>query len=249
MKYYFEDFTENEYRKILKLAKQSWEFIPFAEYRRSGRLCLWRHDLDFSVHRAYRLAQIEAEEGLRATYFILLHSPFYNALENEVLRLISGIRDLGHDLGLHFDPTSYTDLFHSADLFAEKLAFEQGILSSVFGVEIRAFSLHNPTVGDWLVRAEQEDEIAGMVNAYGPYTRHNYGYCSDSNGYWRFRRLRDVLTAATDERLHVLLHDGWWTPEAMSPRQRISRAIEGRAAWQLRIYDQMLAETGRENVQ
>jgi hypothetical protein len=248
MNYYFEDFTESEYRNMLKLAKITWQLIPFAEYRKPGRVCLWRHDLDFSVHRAYRLAQIEAEEGLRATYFILLHSAFYNTLEPDIVRLILGIREFGHDLGLHFDPTFYPDHFHCGNVLGEKLAFEQQILSSVFGADIRAFSLHNPTVGDWLTKIDQQDEIAGMVNAYGPYIRQHYGYCSDSNGYWRFRRLRDVLTAATDEKLHVLLHDAWWTPAPMSPRARISRAIEGRAAWQQRYYDQVLAEFGRENV-
>jgi hypothetical protein len=248
MEYYFEDFTEAEYRNMLKLAKRTWEPIPFGEYRKAGRVCLWRHDLDFSVHRAYRLAQIEAEEGLRATYFIMLHSPFYNTLERDIARLISAIHNLGHDLALHFDPSFYAGQLHAASVLAEKLAFEQQLLSNLFGAEIRAFSLHNPTVGDWLKKIDQEDEIRGMVNAYGPYIRQHYGYCSDSNGYWRVRRLRDVLMAGTDEKLHVLLHDAWWTPVPMSPRARISRAIEGRAAWQQRYYDQVLADSGRENV-
>ena len=70
----------------------------------------------------------------------------------------------------------------------------------------------------------------------------------ESNGFWRHRRLRDVLEAAEDERLHVLTHPVWWTPEPVSPRMRITRCIEGRAAKQHQWYDDLLAREGRENV-
>lgn len=245
MNYYFEDFAETEYRKLLKIAKANWEIIPFVEYKRSGRICLWCHDLDLSVHRAYRLAQIEAEEGIKATYFIFLHSEFYNALESEVANLIFGIRELGHDLGLHFDPTFYAPKLQSNDNLIALLQFEQHILAETFQAKIRAFSFHNPDLVGQLVA---QDEIGGMINTYGQYIKTHYGYCSDSNGYWRFRRLREVLEAAEDEKLHVLTHPGWWAPVPMSPRARIARCIEGRAAKTAMRYDQLLAEMGRENV-
>ena len=54
-------------------------------------------------------------------------------------------------------------------------------------------------------------------------------YVSDSNGYWRFERLPEVLAAGAHERLHVLTHPEWWQEEAMSPRERILRCIAGRA--------------------
>jgi len=245
--YHFQDFTEGEYRKLVRLAKANWKLIPFADYRTEGRVCLWRHDVDFSPHRALRLAQIEAEEGVHATYFVLLHSNFYNAFEKEIITIIRRIRDLGHDLGLHFEANSYLDRLKHNDSPLDMIFFEQSILSTLFEAPIRALSLHNPTVGDWLTNLD-EDEIGGMVNAYGRYITKQYYYCSDSNGYWRFRRLNDVLEAATDERLHVLTHDAWWTSYAMSPRERISRCIEGRAARQHQAYDKFLAESGRENI-
>jgi hypothetical protein len=245
MNYYFEDFTETEYRKLLKIARANWEIIPFVEYKRPGKVCLWRHDVDFSVHRAYRLAQIEAEEGIKATYFILLHSEFYNALEGEITDLFFGIRELGHDLGLHFDPTFYAARLPSNDDLIALLQFEQRILAETFQTEIQAFSFHNPDTADWLV---EQDEMGGMINAYGQHFKKHYGYCSDSNGYWRFRRLHDVLAAAEDEKLQVLTHPCWWPPNVMSPRARIARCIESRAAKTAMYYDQLLAEMGRENV-
>lgn len=246
MNYRFEDFTETEYRKLLRLAKANWELISFTDYRKPGKVCLWRHDIDFSVHRAYRLAQIEAEEGIRATYFIHFHSKFYNALEDEVAERISKIQALGHMLGLHFDPQFYATAMNRRSEVLEQMEFERGIMRNVFKTEVHAFSIHIPDLSDW--SSINTDEVNGMVNAYGPHIKSNYCYCSDSNGYWRFLRLKDVLEAAGDEKLHVLTHPEMWTPEPMSPRARVTRCIEGRAARQHQWYDDILARAGRDNV-
>ena len=247
MDYHFEDFTEDEYRRLIRLAKVNWEDITFGDYQKPGRVCLWRHDIDFSVHRAYRLAQIEADEGVRSTYFILLHGIFYNVLEKEIARLIFAIRDLGHELGLHFEPSFYGDRLRGHNALSDLLTYERQILETTFGAKIRAFSWHNPTVDDYLMTDDQ-DVIGGMINAYGRYIRERYCYCSDSNGYWRFRRLREVLEAGAEERLHILTHPEWWTPEPMSPSDRVARCINGRTAWQYRVYQRLLEQTGRENV-
>ena len=81
----------------------------FARYgeRPSGRHVLWRHDVDVSMHRAARLAEIEAERGVVATYFVNPRSVFYNLLEPEIEVLLRRIRSLGHEIGLHFDAGAY----------------------------------------------------------------------------------------------------------------------------------------------
>ena len=237
------DFTEAEYRRLLRLALASYRFIAFPEFRSAGPWSVvWRHDIDLSVHRARALARIEAEEGIRATYFLNLHSAFYNALETDVASRVREIVALGHDLGLHFDPTFYAG---GATGLEEALASERRLLESVFETAVSSFSLHNPETAGW---RDDRDEIAGLVNAYGASLRGSFAYCSDSNGYWRFRRLRDVLEAAEDERLHVLTHPEWWVPEPMLPRARVARCIEGRATRQHERYERALAEMGRRNV-
>jgi hypothetical protein len=93
-----------------------------------------------------------------------------------------------------------------------------------------------------------DDRIAGLVNAYGRTLRNDYEYVSDANGYWRHRRLIDVIADGRPARLHVLTHPGWWQLESMPPRQRIVRCVEGRAEWTLRDYDELLARAGRRNI-
>ena len=245
--YCFDDFTEDEYCNLLKVAKIHWTFIRFPEYKRVGNVCLWRHDIDFSVHRAYQLARIEAEEHVSTTYFLYLHSQFYNLLEREILDLVLKIADLGHDIGLHFEPAFYRADINNIEQFVEKLNFEKTILQHFIHREIQVFSLHNPDIGEWI--EIEHDEVAGLINTYGGYFQRNYRYVSDSNGYWRFHRLRDVLESAEDQKLQILTHPEWWTPESMSPRKRIVRCIEGRAANIIKQYDQFLAnQPGRENV-
>ena len=84
-------------------------------------------------------------------------------------------------------------------------------------------TLETSTIDTFAVDAES---IAGLTNAYGESLRERYAYVSDSNGYWRHRRLPDVLEAAGEERLHVLTHPEWWQKEPMSPRERIERGEE-----------------------
>jgi hypothetical protein len=227
-------FTECAYRELVRLAQERYAFVSFTDFETAGPgSILWRHDLDFSVHRAVAIARIEAEEGARATYFVQLHSPFYNALEAEITAGIREILALGHELALHFDPH-----FYERGAGEPELARERGLLEELFETQVLAFSLHNPTVNGW---RNDRDLVAGMVNAYGPFLSANFGYASDSHGYWRDEPLADVLASGEHERLQVLTHPEWWVPEQLSPRERVARAIDGRAARQHDRYEQVIA--------
>ncbi len=243
---HFEDFTESGYRRVVCEAKRRYRFEPFGTDCEESHV-LWRHDVDFSVHRAARLAAIEVEEAVTATYFFSLHSTFYNLFERAIADLARGIigRD-GHRLGLHFDSDFY-DSVTSADDLAQKVTAEAALLRDLLEAPVEAVSFHNPGLEHDDLSFDA-DEIAGLVNAYGRSLRERYGYVSDSNGYWRFRRLLDVVSEAAEERLHVLTHPEWWQPEAMAPRERIVRCVEGRAAHTLRDYDDRLARAARVNV-
>jgi hypothetical protein len=243
-RYNFSDFTEDRYGEMLATARGRYSFEPFGTEAAEPHL-LWRHDVDFSVHRALRLAQIESEQGVRATYFLSLHSELYNLLEAPVFDRVKAILDLGHWAGLHFDASFYKGI-ESEEALAERLSFEQGLLEPLLERPVAAFSLHNPTEDQ--VSQFDSGEIAGMVNAYGAELRERYTYVSDSNGYWRQRRLPEVLEEGAEPRLHVLTHPEWWQAEAMSPRERLARCIEGRALATGRWYDELLDAWGRENV-
>ena len=109
--------------------------------------------------------------------------------------------------------------------------------SSAFGLRPAAFSFHNPT--EFLLLWER-DTYGGLINCYSRTFKTTIPYCSDSNGYWRFRRLRDALESAQDPRLQVLTHPGWWQEVPLHPRERIFRSVYGRALDIMNLYDVVL---------
>jgi hypothetical protein len=240
-RFHFADFTLDNYRRLLRLARQNYTFRGFTDFRKDERFVLWRHDADLSMHAARNLARLEAEEGVTATYFLQLHSDFYNLLEYEVTECVREIVARGHHLGLHFDSHYYG--ITSEGQLQEHLLREKDVLEAFFAQGVRVFSFHKPTP---LTMNCKAGEYAGLINTYAEYFQTHVGYCSDSNGYWRHRRLEDVLHEARDPRLQVLTHGGCWTRRVTSPRERVMRCIGGRAAKVLAQYEATVREFGRE---
>lgn len=240
---HMEDFTQQNYRRLLKLAKEQYDFHSYCSFDRNGSFVLWRHDVDYSPHVARQLAIIEAEEQIQSTYTFLLHSEFYNLMEREVTACVRDILSLGHHLGLHFD-SHYYDIEHE-DQLETHLLWEKSILENVFQQDVAIFSFHNTSPFTMSCRAEH---YGGMVNVYSDYFQQEVHYCSDSNGYWRFERLEDVLKTGSHPRLQVLTHPVWWQSTVIAPRQRIHRCIDGRATKAKKTYDQLLKKFHRENI-
>src|SRR5205085_5846649 len=67
---------------------------------RAGEVIL-RHDVDLSLEAALRLAEVEAEEGASATYFLMTRSVFYNLASSTGERALARLRELGHTVAHH----------------------------------------------------------------------------------------------------------------------------------------------------
>jgi hypothetical protein len=165
MNYFFDDFTEKNYRYLINCCGKNYTFISYDQYNSEGKNVLWRHDIDFSPHRALCLAKIEKEERVKSTYFIHLHSEFYNALEKDVANCIFQIIECGHYIGLHFDPNFYPRINttgNNVEACEYYLNLEKILIEKIFGVNVNTFSFHNPDIGNWL--QVDRDRIGGMVN-------------------------------------------------------------------------------------
>jgi len=240
MDYFKGDFTEENYRRLLK--KITYDPVFYTEIDSNDKYTLLRHDVDFSVHRAYALSVIEREERVKSTYFFQLGNSFYNIFEDDIRKLIVKIKKLGHKIALHFDPTQYE--INSKDDLEKYLNFEKNILENLFMVDVEVFSFYNPTHE---ILKFDEYKYANMVNTYARFFAEDVPYCSDSNGYWRHDRLEEFL----DRDYHksqILTHPGWWQEKVISPRSRIRRCINGRANNVYMNYSNLLDTSGRENV-
>lgn len=238
-----EDFTEESYRRLLRLAKEKYEFTSYSSIPWGNRFVLWRHDCDYSINRAHAIARIEVSEGVRSTFFLNPHCAYYNLFEKSQYMLVHEIVEMGHEIGLHFDASFY-GASNEAQLF-DRLRAEADVLQNLFGVRPESFSFHNPAASD----LEQDAETyCGMVNCYSSRFKTEVSYCSDSNGYWRFRRLEDVLQQASEPSLQILTHPEWWQKTAMPPRKRIFRSVHGRSVATMRLSDDQLQDLGRQNI-
>lgn len=237
------EFTEANYARLLAAAARRYRFCNYGESA-SEPIVVWRHDIDFSPNRALALARIEAELGVKCVYHVMLSSRHYNVFELETLKLLRGIATFGHLFGLHFD----MDIFDPAQTTTREMVdcrikFEKSILENLLEVTLGSMSFHNTVLNSH--RVATSAVIAGMINVNCKEVFDSYKYVSDSNGIWRRERLEAVLEGEIHPRLHVLTHPVWWTPEAMSPAERLWRAQTGRARAGLDAYFSVLARDGR----
>jgi hypothetical protein len=261
MKDSFKEFTIFNYRRLLCIAKERFRFITYDEVydylNNNIPFVLWRHDVDYSLERARCLAETEREIGVKSTYFILIHSEGYNVFERESFDIVREIFAMGHDIALHFDPSFYGIL--DEEELNKKVEFEKNFLEFI-GVKVKAISLHNPnpdvvnynkyTIEELADKYPQyfRDKICKLINTYGMIFRKEIYYNSDSNGYWRFRKLEYVLTDGNIKKLQVLTHPEWWMEEALPPRKRIERVFFDRAERNMERYDKLLKICGRRNI-
>lgn len=239
----WDEFTEEGYLRLLRVAKERYRFALYGQTPPEPHV-LWRHDIDFSPHRALALAEIERKEGVVATYLVQLHSSFYNVLEFSIAAKLRAIAGMGHVIGLHFEAPPGPVLSHQ-DLI-KRMDSERHLLGAILGLPIGVVSFHNPEHSGLL--AVDDDVVAGMINTYGRTLRRDYTYCSDSNGLWRHQPLISILTEDQPERLQVLTHPECWQQSAMPPRARFERCAIGRARAVLDDYDSAIAAAGRPNL-
>ncbi len=241
-KYNFSDFLLSNYRKILEIAKENYSFTDYFNSKNVKEIIL-RHDIEFSIPIALRMAEIENELDISSTYFIQLHSEFYNPFELENFESIMKIISLGHSIGLHFDVHFWK--IKDENELEKYLEIDKSTLEKYFGQEIKVFSFHNTND---LVLSFEKEKYAGMLNVYSRYFKEEVGYCTDSTGYWRYERLEVRIKEAKDNKLQILIHDGMWQDEVLPPRRRIFKIIDERAKYLKKFYDDTLKKFGAKNI-
>ena len=118
------------------------------------------------------------------------------------------------------------------------------MIETLFQKKVSSFSFHNP---DAFCLSSQALKYGGLINTYASMYQSQVAYCSDSNGYWRYERLSDVLNKSHPHGLQALTHPVWWTQEAMSPRTKVLQYINGNGEKLMHDYDEGLKKANRKN--
>lgn len=207
-----DEFSHPNYVELIGYAKDRFSFRGFSiEPLQPGEI-VWRHDVDFSMHKALQLAQIDNSEDVRSTFFFRTRSETYNLYSRPNLETLRSIAGLGHYIGIHFDALE-RDLDSTVSLDAA-LHEESIFFRRVTGIDPIAFSFHNTNSKSLRFTGS---EYGGLINAYSSNFFEESSYCSDSGGSWRFRGLGAMLRDRSVSQLQVLTHPEWWGSDSADP--------------------------------
>jgi hypothetical protein len=180
-------------------SEQGYSFVFFEDINNTHGQVALRHDIDFDTALALQAARTEHEKGIKSTFFFLLRSELYNIFSGTDYSNVMAIKELGHTISIHFDPTIYTD-FHAG------LQQEVAMFKTVFDTDVKLISLHRPNE----FFQQYDEPINGIEHTYMSRYFSNIKYFADSTGNWRFGHPVDSDEFAERKTLHVLIHPIWW---------------------------------------
>ena len=94
------DFTLSTYQKLLKtLISRGFSFLTFEEMGNNSidNVIVLRHDVDALPENSLQFARIEAEKGIKGTYYFRV---VQNSFDENI---ICEIASLGHEIGYHYE--------------------------------------------------------------------------------------------------------------------------------------------------
>jgi len=213
-----DSFSYDRYRAFLLEAEESHGIISFRDVYRLGeealeqrkRYLILRHDIDFDVEAAHRMAQIEHEVGVSSTYAFLF-SGGCSPLGRLERTLIHEMVAMDHDIALHFD---WSLVQGKRPQDTENLVMaERRMLEVAFNVTVHAISSHEP------MRSQTAVELGGLIDTYAPPYTATCKYLSDSTRTWREAPIEQMLPR--HDRIQLLIHPIWWGEEDATWQQRL----------------------------
>jgi hypothetical protein len=198
-------FDLAHYRELLEAAQAGgYRFVPFDRDPQPGELFL-RHDVDLSLDAALELARLEAELGVRATYFLMTRSVFYNLGSDAGEHVLAELRALSHAVG-HHAVYPHVDLDDRFD---------------------RVVAWHNPDP------EFVSQPVDGAVNVMAEPWFDPERYRSDSNQRWRHGCPHEQLARAEFDWLQLLVHPEIWVYPGGTMRETMLAMLDAERALRL----------------
>jgi hypothetical protein len=193
-------FDLGHYRELLDAAREGGYRCAFFDREPVAGDLFLRHDVDLSLEAALAMAELEAEAGARATYFLMPRSVFYNLASPAGERALARLRELGHGVGLHAVwPHAGRD-----ERFDAVVAW------------------HNPDPEYMSL------PVDGAVNVMEPPWFTQGLYRSDSNQHWRSGCPHEALARGDFEWLQLLVHPEIWVYPGGTMRESMESMLDAK---------------------
>lgn len=204
-----------EYENILnRITSYRDRLLDYSQITENTRdFIILRHDVEFSVERAYMLSFIETNKGICSTYFFQVTNNTYNIFSQVNIEMVKKMNMNGHRIGLHYHLNGLTNL----DDIKRTIRLQAETLEGMTNVEIDRFSIHRPTKD--VLKANLQ--IYGLINAYDRRfftfvdmmqlnTDLDVKYISDSMHCWNYGApYGDIFRK--NKKIHILIHPYSWT--------------------------------------
>ncbi len=196
------DFTHNQYKALLRSINNStFKVAPYCEYAKNqqSRTIVLRHDVDKKPTKALRMARIEAEFGIKSTYYFR-KSTFD-------LHIIKEIVALGHEVGYHYEELALCkgNVEQAIELFIHNITFFRQYVSintiAMHGSPLSKFDNRNLwkknfSYRDFDIEAEPYFDFIG---------KNNHVYFTDTGRSWNsISSIRDVSQSLYNSRLSTI---------------------------------------------
>ena len=208
-------FGLDNYNKIIKiLLINNFKITKNWHKKDYSNNVLLRHDVDFSIDLAFKIAEFEFKNKIKSTYFFMSSSNMYNLFSKRNIQMVKNIKKFGHKISLHFDPTVYKSL---KSFLIEKKTFEK-----IFNEKLDIISIHRPN--KFLLKKNKN-----LHNLRHTYQRKYFDeliYISDSAGKSVEKPLKDYLKNNNKIGLQLLLHPIWWATKSKSPTETLNNWVK-----------------------
>ena len=188
-----------DYSIFLTKLKKKYKFKFFNEKISKYNNIILRHDVDYHIDYALRIAQLEKNLKIKSTYFFLLRSDFYNLISHDNVGKIRVIKKLGHEISIHFDTKIYNRKIKE-NFFKEKSYFE-----NVFNTKVKVISFHRPQK-----KYLYAPNFFGTSHAYQKKYMLDIKYFSDSKNNFLYGNPLSSTEFERNKSMQILIHPIWW---------------------------------------
>ncbi len=194
------DFTLDTYKLLIgKLKNSVFEFYTLTHVCKNkpeGSYVVFRHDVDRKPENALRMAKLEHEAGIVATYYFRIKNRVF---DRECIREIS---DMGHEVGYHFEDLSslHGNMDEAVKSFRDHVEEFRKI------VPVHTVSMHGSPLSRYdngeLIRKIDLEELGIVCEPYSVVEDLNLIYLTDVGRKWNNSNinLRDKVNSKIDKK-------------------------------------------------
>jgi len=206
-------FSYEDYREIIRIIKESGRYCGYKAALERDSFVIMRHDVEYSVERAYELSKVEESMDFTSNFFFQWTNNSYNLLSKKNTDMIRDMHERGQNIGLHFALNGMTDI----QQIRLQIIKEMDILSDMFGFTVDTFSIHRPSK-DVLreniklpeILNAYQDEFFTFAEDIKEDTPVEVKYMSDANHIWRYG-YPDRDNILNNPKVQILTHPFGWT--------------------------------------